>query len=122
MPELPEVETVVRTLRPVLLDRRITRVELTRTDIVTPADCDLPICLVGRTVTRITRRGKRIVIALDDGNRFYVHLGMTGRLTVERCDAPVEKHTHLIADLSGRGKQLRFRDARRFGGIWWLGR
>jgi formamidopyrimidine-DNA glycosylase len=122
MPELPEVETVVRTLRPVLLNRRLRRVELTRQDIVTPSDCDLNACLRGRTVTDITRRGKRIVLTLDDGNRFYVHLGMTGRLTVERSGAPVEKHTHLLAQLSDRGRQLRFRDARRFGGIWWMGR
>ena len=121
MPELPEVETVVRTLRPVLLNRRITRVKLTRSDIVTPADCDLPGRLRGRTVTDITRRGKRIILSLDDGNRCYVHLGMTGRLTVEPSNAPVEKHTHFVARLSDRGRELRFRDARRFGGIRWMG-
>jgi formamidopyrimidine-DNA glycosylase len=122
MPELPEVETVVRTLRPVLLNRRFRRVELTRSDIVTPAGCDLTKRLLGRTVTDITRRGKRIVVTLDDENRFYVHLGMTGRLTVESSGAPVEKHTHFIANLSDRRRQLRFRDPRRFGGIWWMGR
>ena len=122
MPELPEVETVVRTLRPVLLNRRLARIELTRTDIVTPAGCDLSERLRGRTVTDITRRGKRIILTLDDENRFYVHLGMTGRLTVESSNAPVEKHTHFIANLSDRGRQLRFRDPRRFGGIWWMGR
>jgi formamidopyrimidine-DNA glycosylase len=121
MPELPEVETVVRTLRPVLLNRRLTRVKLTRSDIVTPAGFDLPKHLRGRSVTDITRRGKRIVVALDDGNRLYVHLGMTGRLTVEPIDAPLEKHTHFVADLGGERRQLRFRDPRRFGGIWWIG-
>jgi len=121
MPELPEVETVVRTLRPVLLNRRLARVELTRADVVCPADCDLPRRLTGRRVTDITRRGKRIVITLDDANRFYVHLGMTGRLTVEPARAPVEKHTHLLVRLSDAGRELRFRDPRRFGGIWWLG-
>lgn len=122
MPELPEVETVVRTLRPHLLNRRFVRIELTRTDIVCPANCNLAQHLLGRTVISITRRGKRIVISLDDHNRFYVHLGMTGRLTVERRDASRQPHTHLIVDLSIRATQLRFRDPRRFGGIWWLGR
>ncbi len=121
MPELPEVETVVRTLRPVLLNRRLARVELTRADIVSPAGIDLRKHLSGRTVTRITRRGTRIIIELDDANRFYIHLGMTGRLTVESSDAPVEKHTHFIATLSDNRRELRFRDPRRFGGIWWLG-
>jgi formamidopyrimidine-DNA glycosylase len=126
MPELPEVETVVRTLRPRLLSRRIARVELTRSDIVTPPDFDLRKHLTGRIVTSITRRGKRIVVSLDDQNCFYVHLGMTGRLTIEPASAPLQRHTHLIAHLSDRGRergvQLRFRDPRRFGGIWWLGR
>jgi formamidopyrimidine-DNA glycosylase len=121
MPELPEVETIVRTLRPHLLNRRFVRVELTRTDIVGPPDLDLGKLLLGRTVTSITRRGKRIVFDLDDANRFYVHLGMTGRLTIEPPDTPILRHTHLIAQMSGAQSQLRFRDPRRFGGIFWLG-
>ncbi len=121
MPELPEVETVVRTLRPHLLNRRFTRIELTRTDIVFPAGCNLAEHLLGRTVTSITRRGKRIVFSLHDQNRFYVHLGMTGRLTIEKPRATVQPHTHLIARLSNGAGQLRFRDPRRFGGIWWMG-
>src|SRR5690348_3291317 len=103
MPELPEVQTVVNTLAPRLRGARLARVTLARQDIVTPADCDLVPCLTGRTVSAISRRGKRIVFELDDGNRFFVHLGMTGRLTVEPVTNEVPKHTHLLIDLAGRG-------------------
>src|SRR5947209_2947820 len=54
------------------------------------------------------------------GDRFYVHLGMSGQLTVAPPPAPLRTHTHLILDTPGA--QVRFRDPRRFGGIWWLGR
>jgi formamidopyrimidine-DNA glycosylase len=120
MPELPEVQTVVSTLRPRIIGRRIQRLTLHRTDIVTPQDIDLRKLLTNRTVTDLTRRGKRIVFTLDDGQRFYIHLGMSGRLTIEADDAPLGKHTHLVIQLDD-GKEIRFRDPRRFCGIWWLG-
>lgn len=120
MPELPEVQTVVNTLAPRIVTRRIARVELLRTDILTPADFDLPAHLTRRVITSVSRRGKRIVITLDNGNCFYIHLGMTGRLMIEPPGAELIKHTHLI--LHFEGFDLRFRDPRRFGGIWWLGK
>jgi formamidopyrimidine-DNA glycosylase len=123
MPELPEVQTVVTTLRPGVVGRVIRGVVLNRTDIVSPSGTDLPRHLVGRTVSSVDRRGKRIVFTLDDGARFYIHLGMTGQLTlVDRrklASSPAAKHTHLELDLGVR--RLRFRDPRRFGGLWWLG-
>jgi formamidopyrimidine-DNA glycosylase len=141
MPELPEVQTVVSTLRPRVVGHRIQRVTLHRTDIVAPTSIDLPKLLTNCVVTDLTRRGKRIVFTLDDGNRFYIHLGMSGRLTIETDDKPLEKHTHLVIDVTpdtkkpatnrepsgyaaGKGgatTQLRFKDPRRFGGVWWLG-
>lgn len=128
MPELPEVQTVVDTLRPRITGWRITEVRLSRTDVVTPGGCDLPGHLRNRTVRSIDRRGKRVVFTLDDGNRFYVHLGMTGRLTLEPAEAEVAPHTHLLLDMGPppglairRLQQVRFRDPRRFGGVWWLG-
>jgi formamidopyrimidine-DNA glycosylase len=121
MPELPEVQTVVNTLRPALEGRSFARVKLLRRDIVRPCGFDLSRALRGKTVTTITRRGKRVMFALDDGGQFYIHLGMTGRLTIEADSAPVAKHTHFIATISPGGKQLRFCDPRRFGGIFWLG-
>ena len=120
MPELPEVQTVVTTLRPKVLGRNIVSVVSLRPDIVTPAGTDLAVCLCGRTIRDVERRGKRIVFTLDDGNRFYIHLGMTGQVTVVKPDALPLTHTHLALDLGGA--HLRFRDPRRFGGVWWLGR
>ena len=120
MPELPEVQTVVTTLRPKVVGRTIRAVALARTDIVTPATADLVTLLTGRSVLDVQRRGKRIVFSLDDGNRFYVHLGMTGQLTATSRSVSPAPHTHLELDV-GDGLVLRFRDPRRFGGVWWLG-
>ena len=123
MPELPEVQTVVTTLRPRLVGRRLGRATLARPDILTPPGVDLCGCLAGRIVAAVDRRGKRIVLTLDDGCRFYVHLGMTGQLTVVGPGVPAPPHTHLEVELDGpTGERLRFRDPRRFGGVWWLGR
>jgi formamidopyrimidine-DNA glycosylase len=119
MPELPEVQTVVDTLRPAIAGRIVVRVDLRRADILLPAGFDLAGQLVNRSIASVDRRGKRIVIQLADGNRFYIHLGMTGRLTMESADAPMMPHTHLI--IGFEENELRFRDPRRFGGIWWLG-
>jgi formamidopyrimidine-DNA glycosylase len=119
MPELPEVETVVCTLRPHVVGEKIKSVQLLRPDIVVPSETDLAAHLTGRSITAIHRRGKRIVFTLDNANGFYIHLGMTGRLTIETRDSPVTRHTHLILNLAGA--QIRFTDPRRFGGIWWLG-
>jgi formamidopyrimidine-DNA glycosylase len=122
MPELPEVQTVVDTLRPRVVGRRIWGVVHARGDMIHPPGFDLCKAIRHRTVSSITRRAKRIVFELDDRNRFYIHLGMSGRMSVEPRDAPVEKHTHLIVRLTKTGEEIRFRDPRRFGGIFWIGR
>jgi formamidopyrimidine-DNA glycosylase len=89
---------------------------------VTPAAFDLPNALKDRTILEVSRRGKRIVFRLDDGNVLFIHLGMTGRLQLTPRDAAIEPHTHLIVDFADdRNQQLRFRDPRRFGEIRWLG-
>jgi formamidopyrimidine-DNA glycosylase len=119
MPELPEVQTVVNTLAPRIVSAKVLCVELLRPDIVTPHGAPLQSRLVGKSIRDVSRRGKRIVITLNDANRFYIHLGMSGRLTLEHPDAEVLKHTHLI--LRFEGFEVRFRDPRRFGGVWWLG-
>jgi formamidopyrimidine-DNA glycosylase len=132
MPELPEVETVVTTLRPRVVGRTILGVALHRADVLCPRGTDLTAELVGRAIASVERRGKRIVFTLEGGNRFYVHLGMTGQLTVVARETPPPPHTHLEIELASKsargngsakdaGDRLRFRDPRRFGGIWWLG-
>ena len=118
MPELPEVETVVRTLRPLLAGQPALRVHLLRADILTPPGMDLAAALTGQAVRVIDRRGKKILIRLESGPTLFIHLGMTGRLTVDPPDTPLPPHTHLLVDFACG--QLRFRDPRRFGGVWWL--
>lgn len=126
MPELPEVQTIVSTLQPVVVGTAIKKVELFRREIVhleksTAAEpFDLAAQLVGRQITALTRRGKRIIFTLKDGAQFYIHLGMTGRLIAQHKPIEPVKHTHLRLMLSN-GKLLDFIDPRRFGGVWWLG-
>jgi len=120
MPELPEVQTVVNTLQPAMAGQVIRAVDLRRRDIVSPADIDFPQQITGKRVISITRRAKRIVFLLNDGNRFYIHLGMSGHMSVEKIGTPTIKHTHLILHVARQ--EVRFVDPRRFGGIWWLGK
>jgi formamidopyrimidine-DNA glycosylase len=120
MPELPEVESVVRAIGPLLRGAVLGKVRLLRADILEPPGIDLVTCLAGRSVRSVERRAKRIIFLLDNDHRFYIHLGMTGQLTVEPPGEPLRKHTHLLIEFAA--KTLRFVDARRFGGIWWLGK
>jgi formamidopyrimidine-DNA glycosylase len=119
MPELPEVETIVRGLRPRIESRRIDAVRVLRPDIVQPPGMALDRRVLRRTIEHVHRRGKRIVFELDDASRFYIHLGMSGRLTIDLSDAPIRPHTHLILQIADA--QLRLVDPRRFGGVFWLG-
>lgn len=119
MPELPEVQTVVSTLRPKLVGRRVRRVDLARPDVLHPRGFDLDSHLSGQAIAAIDRRGKRIVFTLGSGSRFYIHLGMSGRITLDPPDATIPPHTHLRLTVDSR-LEMRFRDPRRFGGIWWL--
>src|ERR1700722_5170255 len=119
MPELPEVETIVRTLRPTLLGRRIEAVRILRQDIITPQKIDLPSKLTGREITGIHRRGKKIIFKLDDSAQFYIPLGMSGRLTLNPPKSAIAPHTHMTMQIAA--SELRFTDPRRFGGIFWLG-
>jgi formamidopyrimidine-DNA glycosylase len=114
MPELPEVETVVRELRPSLLGRRITSVWKSRHSLRRSWKRAWNAQLEERTIRDVRRRGKWIVVDLDDGRRVLLHLGMTGQLTVHALEEVERDHTHLIVGLDG-DRQLRFRDIRRFG-------
>jgi formamidopyrimidine-DNA glycosylase len=115
VPELPEVETVVRDLRPHLVGRRIVRVTVGAKRLRRAWSPAWAKRLAGRTIRAVRRRGKWILLDLDEG-LLVIHLGMTGQLTVGPADRPAEDHTHFVADLDD-GQQLRFRDVRRFGSI-----
>lgn len=129
MPELPEVETIVRGLAPVLRGRAITSVWTSGLGLrlARPVDVrGLEGVSVGRVVADVRRRGKYIEVvtaerrarkaaaAKDAEQGVCVHLGMTGRLRVQRGSEPRAPHTHVVFSLAG-GDELRFVDPRRFG-------
>jgi formamidopyrimidine-DNA glycosylase len=119
MPELPEVETVVRTLRPSIVGKRITSVWTSGKPLRLARKLDqkkLAAASVGATVERIRRKGKYILIDLDRGGGVLVHLGMTGRLRLQDASEEIAKHTHVIWSLPGK-RELRFVDPRRFGWV-----
>lgn len=116
MPELPEVETVRRTLEPAIgatitgvwdsgkglhMFRKPPRKRLA--------------ALVGTTITGVRRHGKYLLVDTDSPWTLLVHLGMTGRFLIVPASAPRAKHTHVVLELGRR--QLRFVDPRRFGQI-----
>jgi formamidopyrimidine-DNA glycosylase len=115
MPELPEVETVRRGLAPVLEGRRLVKVTARRPDLRKPLPVDLAQRLTGRTVERIDRRAKYLLVRMDAPVVLLAHLGMSGRMLVFRPPLPpMDRHDHVIFDVED-GAQVRFRDARRFG-------
>jgi len=115
MPELPEVETVVRELRPRLTGRYIVSVRAGRKALRRRWSPVWAAALNGRRIDAAERRGKWIVLHCDDGARLVIHLGMTGQLFVAPADAPRQPHTHLVFGLNDGTEELRFRDVRRFG-------
>ena len=122
MPELPEVETVVRGLRLSLPGRTIVEVRFGKTDFVdNPAE--IAERLPGARVASVTRLGKFICVRLgsnggqrtpDSETFLVVHLGMTGQLKVIRSGEAVAPHTHVFFVLDD-GRELRYTDIRRFG-------
>jgi formamidopyrimidine-DNA glycosylase len=114
MPELPEVETVRRGLALRLTGRQIVRAELRRPDLRRPFPPDLAERLGGARIGELSRRGKYILIELDDSGTLLLHLGMSGRITAGTADAPAEKHDHVVLTLDD-GTVVRFNDTRRFG-------
>jgi len=119
MPELPEVETVVRGLREPLVGRRIVGVRFGKTDFI-----DDPVALgerlPGSKIARVERYGKFVSLALEPlettHNEFHwlIHLGMTGQLMSRNPYEPVAAHTHAFVELDD-GRELRYTDIRRFG-------
>ncbi len=120
MPELPEVETVASGVHARVAGEQIVSAWFSAKPepFKTPPPA-MAEGLCGRTIARVRRVGKHIVVDLVDAAgtleaEWIVHLGMTGRLLVSQADVPVPLHTHAQLLLSS-GRELRFVDARRFG-------
>lgn len=119
MPELPEVETVKRSLEPHLKGRKITGISLAKPVVIAhPGAREFLEAVVGSEIVSLGRRGKFLQIFLDKG-LLAVHLRMTGQLVLASPETAAPKHTHLIFTLDD-GKELRFTDIRRFGRIWFI--
>ncbi len=115
MPELPEVETLARELRGALIGRRVVGVEVRWPRTVAGPDPEtFARRLTGRRIREIGRRGKWLLLCLDEGDWLLVHLRMSGRLVVESADAPEDSHTRVVFHLDD-GRRLRFSDPRKFG-------
>ncbi len=118
MPELPEVETIVRGLRKPLAGQTIVEV---RHDwprhIAAPEPSLFRQRIRGQQVTHISRRGKYLVFDLNGGPTLIIHLKMSGQLFVAPANEPVDQYMHTIFVLAN-GHELRFRDVRKFGKVY----
>lgn len=116
MPELPEVETIVRSLSPLVTGVSVSSVDVRCAMLRRAVDPSFVESLCGRDLVSVRRRAKYMLFDLDDGRAWIVHLGMSGRLVrVSRLlDHAPRKHDHVIVTLSD-GAGLVFHDPRRFG-------
>lgn len=114
MPELPEVETTIAGLRPVLEGQVLKLVEPRRADLRWPIPPDLRQRLTGARVTALSRRAKYGMISVDRGDTLIFHLGMSGRWRID--PAAIGTHDHLILETE-EGHILALNDPRRFGSL-----
>lgn len=118
MPELPEVETIRRSLlsneNAVLVQLEILHPGVLRRQDFDPAE------LYGQPIRKIARRGKFLVFFMQEKRHLIVHLGMSGRFyMVEKEQELTGKHIHAVLHLDN-GRRLVYQDARRFGGLWFI--
>lgn len=123
MPELPEVETVKSGLVPVMEGFVFDRVTLNRPNLRFPFDPRFKERVEGQSLVRLGRRAKFLDAELASGDRLLMHLGMSGRFSINQADALGEfahsnvtnpKHDHVVFDMSS-GARITFNDPRRFG-------
>lgn len=116
MPELPEVETIVRGLAPSVVGKTITSVDVRLARmIVAPSGVDFAGAITGRRIDAVRRRGKYAVLELDSGKSLVIGLRMTGRLVVTRARTEYPR-SHVTLRFKG-GARLHFADVRTFGRI-----
>jgi formamidopyrimidine-DNA glycosylase len=115
VPELPEAETIARDLDPRLRGARVQGVAVIRPDVVAHSPAELDQRLRGKVVEGVGRRGKNVVLRLDQGARLVVNLGMTGRLVLSDSPRATElRHVAVRIELDNN-RTLLYDDVRRFG-------
>jgi len=118
MPELPEVETYVRELKPELCGCAIRNAQVFWPRIIAAPDADeFERLMRGQRFARFDRRGKFMLLGLASGSTLIVHLRMTGELHVHPPTVACDKHTHALFELQD-GRRLHYRDQRKFGRLW----
>lgn len=118
MPELPEVETIKRSLHNVL-GACITDLQINREDIIRRQEYE-PGLVCAKPIKEIDRRGKFLVIKLQAKQYIIMHMGMSGRLYLaSEAETLTAPHIHIIIHLDN-GQKMVYQDARRFGGIWFI--
>ncbi|GAC1313145.1 MAG: bifunctional DNA-formamidopyrimidine glycosylase/DNA-(apurinic or apyrimidinic site) lyase [Chloroflexota bacterium] len=118
MPELPEVESAARLLRPRIVGHTVRSIGAVDWPRMLPnaTEADLQAALAGHTVTEVDRRGKYLLIGFDTGAWVSVHRKMSGNLLLQPADSPRPLHTHLEVEFDN-GTRLRFVDPRKFGRV-----
>lgn len=124
MPELPEVETVMRGLTPAMQGAVIARADVNRPDLRWPFPDRMAERLAGQEVLQLRRRSKYILADLASGESLLIHLGMSGRMLISgdplgqfTHDHPAaEKHDHVVFHMDN-GARITFNDPRRFGAM-----
>ena len=114
MPELPEVETIVRGLKKTVLGKKIKSIKLIPSRVLHSNLSFFKENLINRKIIGVKRRGKNIILLLSSGNLLLIHLGMTGNLIYLKKPALLKKHDHLNMEFSDKS-QLRYNDPRKFG-------
>ena len=117
MPELPEVETVARDLRGLVVGARITGARVNWLKTLRSGNAEaFATAVVGRTIVGTSRRAKLVVLDLDDGSAITIHLKMTGQLFVVRAGVMEDPYIRLVLAFED-GRELWFRDIRKFGRV-----
>lgn len=116
MPELPEVETIKRDLKKLVIGKKILGIATDSPKQVKPSLKKVKAKIVNTKITGLTRKAKMLIISLSSGNYLIVHLKMTGRLLFRKDSDPLDDWQHVTISLSG-GYELRFADSRKFGWI-----
>jgi len=111
---MPEIETLARKLRSVLIGKRVAGVRLSGLPLRRPIDDQFPAKLRGRTIRQILRRGKYLVLKLEPQAFWIIHLGMSGKILYHAAAGECANHTHAVFHFSD-STRLEYRDFRRFG-------
>lgn len=120
MPEMPEVETIRRTLTDKVTGQRIARVEIMLPRLIKwPGADEFAAAVTDAVITRLDRRGKYLLFFLDNGQVMVVHLRMTGRLYYVKAGAPPDRFTRVVFTLAG-GDALLYADSRTLGTLYVL--